>query len=77
MLGEQEYIMPTKFKPSAKKFVRGGSPKNAPVEHFYIKQTPKQELIDYINNGQKPKIKQKCRNELARRGVKLVWVDGD
>lgn len=68
--------MPVKFKPSAKKFVKGGSAK-APIEHFYIKQTPKQELIDYINKGQKPKIKQKCRNELARRGVKLVWVNGD
>ena len=76
MPGEQEYIMPIKFKPSAKKFVKGGSA-IAPIEHFYIKQTPKQELIDYINKGQKPKIKQKCRNELARRGVKLVWVNGD
>ena len=65
--------MPTKFKPSAKKFVRGGSTANAPIEHFYIKQPPKQELIDYKNKGQKPKIKQKCRNELARRGCKLVW----
>ena len=34
----------------------------------------KEELIEYINNSSgKPKIKQKARNELARRGVKLVW----
>ena len=65
--------MPTKFKPSAKKYVRGGNPKTAPVEHFYIKNTSKEELIKYINEGQKPKVKQKCRNELARRGIKLVW----
>ena len=65
--------MPTKFKPSSKKYVRGGNPKNAPIEHFYIKNTPNEELIKYINEGQKPKVKQKCRNELTRRGIKLVW----
>jgi hypothetical protein len=64
--------MPVKFKPSQKTFVKGQGTR---TEHFYIKNTPKQELIDYINKGQKPKVKQKCRNELARRGVKLVWVD--
>lgn len=64
--------MPVKFKPSSKVFVKG---KGTRVEHFYIKNTPKEELIDYINKGQKPKIKQKCRNELTRRGIKLVWKD--
>jgi len=64
--------MPVKFKPSQKTFIKGQGTR---TEHFYIKNTPKQELIDYINKGQKPKVKQKCRNELARRGVKLVWVD--
>ena len=64
--------MPVKFKPSQKTFVKGQGTR---TEHFYIKNTPKQELIDYINKGQKSKVKQKCRNELARRGVKLVWVD--
>ena len=44
------------------------------MKHDYIKCKSKEDLIDYINNGQKPKIKQKCRNELARRGVKLVYV---
>jgi len=63
--------MPIKFKPSQTTLVRGT--KNVVTQHFYIKNTPKEELIDYINNGQKPKIKQKCRNELTRRGVKLVW----
>jgi len=62
--------MPIKFKPSHKSFVKGQGTK---VEHFYIKNTSKEELVEYINNGQKPKIKQKCRNELDRRGIKLVW----
>ena len=63
--------MPIKFKPTQKTLVRGT--KSLKVEHFYIKNTPKQELIDYINNGQKPKIKQKCMNELVRRGINIVW----
>jgi len=64
--------MPVKFKPSQTVFVKGQGKR---TEHFYIKNTPKEELIKYINEGQKPKIKQKCRNELTRRGVKLVWKD--
>ena len=30
-------------------------------------------MDDYINKGQKPKIKQKCLNELTRRGINIVW----
>ena len=62
--------MPVKFKPSQTPFVKGQGKK---TQNFYIKNTPKEELIDYINKGQKPKVKQKCRNELDRRGIKLVW----
>lgn len=65
--------MPTKFKPSAKTVQRGT--KIVKTEHYYIKNTPKAELIDYLNNGQKPKIKQKCSNELVRRGIEIVWKD--
>ena len=65
--------MPTKFKPSQTTVAR--STKTVTTQHYYIKNTPKEELIDYINNGQKPKIKQKCRRELDRRGIKIVWVD--
>lgn len=65
--------MPTKFKPSQSTVARGT--KTVTTQHYYIKNTPKEELIDYINNGQKPKIKQKCRRELDRRGIKIVWVD--
>lgn len=68
--------MPAKFKPSAKKYVRGVAPSKLPVEHFYLKQTPKEELFKYINNPSgKPKIKIKCRNELVRRGIKIEWVE--
>lgn len=62
--------MPIKFKPSHKSYVKGQGTK---IEHYYIKNTSKEELIEYVNNGQKPKVKQKCRNELDRRGIKLVW----
>lgn len=65
--------MPTKFKPTQKTVARGT--KTVITQHFYIKNTPKEELIEYINNGQKPKIKQKCRRELERRGIQIVWVD--
>ena len=67
--------MATKFKPSERVYKRGVPTKHLPWRHFYIKNTPKQELIDYINSDRgKPKIKQKCRNELVRRGIQLVWV---
>jgi len=56
--------MPVKFKPSQTTMVKG---KGLVTNHYYIKNTPKQELIDYLNKGQKPKIKQKCLNELTRR----------
>ena len=64
--------MPVKFKSDDKRLVRGT--KKVITTKYFIKNTPKQELIDYINSSNaKPKIVQKCRNELTRRGVKLVW----
>ncbi len=66
--------MPIKFKPSQKKYVRGVAPSKLPTEHFYIKQTPKKELFDYINSrNAKKKIRQKCLNELVRRGIVIEW----
>ena len=54
--------MPVKFKSDDKRLVRG-TKKVITTKHF-IKNTPKQELIDYINSSNaKPKIVQKCRNE--------------
>ena len=53
--------MPVKFKPSQTTFVKGQGRK---TQHYYMKNTSTEELIDYINKGQKPKIKQKCINYL-------------
>ncbi|MDA9842912.1 hypothetical protein N9C44_00415 [bacterium] len=63
--------MPIKFQPSQTQHVKG---KGKVTQNFYIKNIAKEELIKYINDGQKAKIKQKCRNELDRRGVKIDWV---
>ena len=66
--------MPVKFKPSQKKIDR--ATKKETIEHFYMKTTPEKELFDYVNNSNgKPIIKQKCLNELTRRGVKIQWVE--
>ncbi len=46
----------------------------AEIQNAVDKGASPKELIDYINKGQKPKVKQKCRNELTRRGVEIVWV---
>jgi hypothetical protein len=62
--------MPIKFKPSQTTFVKG---KGKVTTHSYIKQISKEELIKYVNDGQKNKVKQKCMNELVRRGIKIVW----
>ena len=65
--------MPTKLKPS--QVVKDRNTGKLNTQHFYIKQTPKDELFEYINNKSgKPKIKQKCLNELARRKIKVEWV---
>lgn len=64
--------MPIKFKPS--QVVREKNSSKLKQTHYYLKSTPKEELIEYINSSNgKPKIKMKCRNELTRRGVQIVW----
>ena len=70
--------MPTKFKPDSFEYTgQVGSRKQTRVKN-YIKGTPKQELFEYINSpSSKSKIKQKCVNELTRRGVKLTWTYAD
>ena len=66
--------MPTKFKKDGLEYRGSRAQRVAVNKKYFISQTPKQELIDYINSPSgKPKIKQKCRNELTRRGVKLVY----
>lgn len=64
---------PIKFKPS--QAVRNRETGKYENTHFFIKGTPKAELFEYINSSNgKPKIKQKCRNELTRRGIKIEYV---
>jgi len=73
--------MPAKFKPSDRDY-----PKNArgqrmntqnPVKkwvHHYLKAQSVKTLLDAINSDRtKPKHKVKFRNELTRRGIKLVY----
>lgn len=67
--------MPTKFKADSFEYVGTRGNRTAVKVKNYIKSTPKQELFDYINNpNSKPKIKQKCVNELVRRGIKIQWT---
>jgi hypothetical protein len=65
--------MPVKFSPSTRKFIKGKG-KTFEYEHDYIKHKSKEDLIKYLNEGQKPKVKRKCLIELDRRKIKLVWV---
>ena len=65
--------MPTKFKPSQQ--IRDRQTGKITTQHFWMKGMHKDELFEYVNSSNgKPKIKQKCRNELDRRGIKLEWV---
>ena len=68
--------MPIKFETDSYRYEgRGASRKQILVKN-YIKQQSKDTLIKYINNPSgKPKIKQKCMNELTRRGIKIVWKE--
>jgi hypothetical protein len=66
--------MPIKLKPSVKKVDR--NTKKVTIEHSYVKQTPKEELFELLNKSvTSNKVKQKIRNELARRGIQIVYVD--
>tara|TARA_Y100001951_G_scaffold103304_1_gene111832 strand:+ start:470 stop:712 length:243 start_codon:yes stop_codon:yes gene_type:complete len=67
--------MPTKFRKDSIEWVGEWRNKQPKVMRSYIKNTPEKELFEYINNANgKAKIKQKCRNELTRRGVKIIKV---
>ncbi len=61
--------MPIKFKESVKR--RDGS-----IENYYIKGTSLKELRAALENSNtKPKVKQKVRNELVRRGESFISTD--
>ena len=64
--------MPAKFKPTERTLDR--RTKQYTTTHFYLKQTPVEELLKAVNGEYtKPKQKQKCLNEITRRGLKVVW----
>jgi len=59
--------MPEKFRSS--QTVRDKVTGKNKSEHFYLMSTPKQELLDYLENSNaRPKIKVKVKRELVRRG---------
>ena len=58
--------MPAKLKASQK--IRDRATGKPRTEHFYLKTMSVRQLNEYINaTNSKPKIVQKCRNELIRR----------
>ena len=59
--------MPIKFQKS--QTVRNRATGNLETTHYYIKNMSKGALIEKDNSGNlKPKVKQKVKNELVRRG---------
>jgi hypothetical protein len=66
--------MPVKFRPSEKVYKKGVPAEQLPTRHYYIKQVAKEELFKTVNETRtKHKLKQKCLNELIRRGIKIEW----
>ena len=73
--------MPAKFKPSERDYPRDSRGRMLQTvskvkkwKHHYLKNASQKDLLDAINSSRtKPKHKAKYRNELVRRGVKLVY----
>lgn len=65
--------MPVKFKPS--QTIKDRTTGKLRTENYYIKSMSRADLFTELNKSNNaPKIKQKLRNELARRKVKIEWV---
>ena len=63
--------MPIKLRPSGKNYDR--MTKKTSIVHYWIKGISQKELFEELNkDNTKPKVKAKIRNELARRGIKIV-----
>ena len=59
--------MPIKLRPSST--LRDKASGKKVTQHSYMKSTPLKELLDvYTKSNTQPKIRQKVRNELVRRG---------
>ena len=58
--------MPIKYKPSERVINR--STKKVTTVHHYIRNMPRQMLVENLNkDNTPPKVRQKIRNELVRR----------
>ena len=69
---------PTKIRPSGRRWIKdpktGRSTNQFVAEHYYIKNISQKELFETLNReNTKPKVKAKIRNELVRRGIKIVY----
>ena len=63
--------MPIKLRPSGKNYDR--MTKKTSIVHYWIKGISQKELFEELNkDNTKPKVKAKIRNELTRRGIKIV-----
>jgi len=68
--------MPIKFEPDSYRYEGRGVGRKQILVKNYMKAQSKETLFKYLNNPSgKPKIKQKCLNELNRRGIKVVWKE--
>lgn len=66
--------MPVKFRPTTKVRKRGGGIETV---HYYMHQTDTKELLQYLESASsKPKVRQKVRNELTKRGVSFENASG-
>lgn len=62
--------MPVKFKESSVTRLKGSN--KSTKQHFYMRNTSLEELTSALENSNTaPKLKQKIRNELVKRGVEL------
>ena len=62
--------MPIKLRPTSITTTRSGK---VNIEYYHIKTMSLDSLFKELNNYSiRPKVKQKLRNEIVRRGVKIV-----
>ena len=67
-------VMPIKLRPSSRTYTRFSNAYT--TEHYYIKTISQKDLFEELNKEYtKPKVKQKIRHELVRRGIKIVKKD--
>ena len=66
-------VPPVKYKEDAASYDRATG--KTTITHHYVKHLSKDEAFKMLNDHNvKPKDKQKIRNELVRRGIKIVRV---